>query len=318
MLVARRRGHRPRLQWLSVSQEPSLRAVLEWRPRRQLTTMKLHGRNIIACGTIDGSAGLSARWTPSPREALPHSLKRPASGTSRRRLKQPQETLNRFERSHASSELHFWSRSEKKFSHLAMICSSPRSAETALPIAERLAGERGRTVNQLKMFAALIREGSWVDARIDRGIPGRKPFPRPDIRRMLIPMGPVAVFSASNFPLAFSVAGGDTASALAAGCPVVVKAHPAHPATSELTARAVINAARKNRHASRRVFPAPEYAQRNGRRGSAAPARKSGRLHRFLTRWTGPLRRRVSQGRNRFRYMPRWAARIRCSSCREL
>ncbi len=116
-------------------------------------------------------------------------------------------------------------------------------AETALPQA-RLSGERGRTTGQLRMFADLIREGSWVDARIDRAIPDRQPLPKPDIRRVLIPIGPVVVFSASNFPLAFSVAGGDTASALAAGCPVVVKAHPAHPATSELAARAIIAAAK--------------------------------------------------------------------------
>src|SRR6188768_3697807 len=103
-------------------------------------------------------------------------------------------------------------------------------AETALP-PERLAGERARTAGQLRLFANLVREGSWVDARIDRAQPDRTPLPKPDIRRMLIPIGPVAVFGASNFPLAFSVAGGDTASALAAGCPVVVKAHPAHPAT---------------------------------------------------------------------------------------
>ncbi|MEL6843634.1 MAG: aldehyde dehydrogenase (NADP(+)), partial [Bacteroidota bacterium] len=87
--------------------------------------------------------------------------------------------------------------------------------------------------------------GSWVDARIDRAIPDRKPFPRADIRQMLVPLGPVAIFGASNFPLAFSVAGGDTASALAAGCPVVVKGHPAHPATSELVARAILTAAEK-------------------------------------------------------------------------
>jgi len=116
------------------------------------------------------------------------------------------------------------------------------NAETALP-PERLAGERARTAGQLRLFANLVREGSWVDARIDRAVPDRKPQPKPDIRRMLIPIGPVAVFGASNFPLAFSVAGGDTASALAAGCPVVVKAHPAHPATSEIAARAVIDAA---------------------------------------------------------------------------
>ena len=109
--------------------------------------------------------------------------------------------------------------------------------ETALPL-PRLQGERGRTVNQLKLFASVVREGSWVDARIDTSIPDRAPLPKPDIRHMLIPLGPVAVFGASNFPLAFSVAGGDTASALAAGCPVVFKGHPAHPGTSELVARA--------------------------------------------------------------------------------
>jgi alpha-ketoglutaric semialdehyde dehydrogenase len=117
------------------------------------------------------------------------------------------------------------------------------SAETALPH-ERLIGERTRTANQLRMFAELLREGFWVEASIDRAIPDRKPLPKPDLRRMLIPLGPVAVFGASNFPLAFSVAGGDTASALAAGNPVVVKAHPAHPGTSELVAQAILTASR--------------------------------------------------------------------------
>ncbi len=109
--------------------------------------------------------------------------------------------------------------------------------ETALGL-PRLTGERARTVGQLRRFAAVVREGSWVDARIDRRDPARTP-PKPDVRRMLVPIGPVVVFAASNFPLAFSVAGGDTASALAAGCPVILRAHPAHPKTSELVARAV-------------------------------------------------------------------------------
>ena len=105
--------------------------------------------------------------------------------------------------------------------------------------ADRLRGERARTVSQLAMFADLIEEGSWVDARIDTAQPERKPVPKPDLRRMLRPLGPVGVFSASNFPFAFSVAGGDTASALAAGCPVVVKGHPAHPHTSALVGDAI-------------------------------------------------------------------------------
>lgn len=114
-------------------------------------------------------------------------------------------------------------------------------AETGLPPA-RLQGERARTCGQLRLFAQVVREGSWVDARIDPALPDRQPLPRPDLRRMLIPLGPVVVFGSSNFPLAFSVAGGDTASALAAGCPVIVKAHRAHPGTAELVGHAVVRA----------------------------------------------------------------------------
>ena len=118
------------------------------------------------------------------------------------------------------------------------------SQETGLPIA-RITGERGRTTGQLRLFAALLNEGSWVNAIIDEAMPDRKPLPRADVRQMQIAIGPVAVFGASNFPLAFSVAGGDTVSALAAGCPVIFKAHPAHPATCELVAGAIIRAAQK-------------------------------------------------------------------------
>lgn len=117
-------------------------------------------------------------------------------------------------------------------------------AETGLPEA-RLTGERGRTVNQLKLFAQVLREGSWVDARIETADQERKPLPKPDIRSMLKALGPVGIFGASNFPLAFSVAGGDTASALAAGCTVVVKGHPAHPGTSELVGLAIQRAVKK-------------------------------------------------------------------------
>ncbi|MCU7552219.1 aldehyde dehydrogenase (NADP(+)) [Chitinophagaceae bacterium LB-8] len=117
--------------------------------------------------------------------------------------------------------------------------------ETGLGI-PRLTGERARTCGQLRAFASLIREGSWQQASIDTAIPDRKPLPRPDIRSILAPIGPVAVFSASNFPLAFSTLGGDTASALAAGNPVIVKGHPSHPATSELCARAIEKAIEKN------------------------------------------------------------------------
>src|SRR3954469_17460857 len=112
------------------------------------------------------------------------------------------------------------------------------SAETGLPRG-RIEGERARTVGQLKLFAEVVRRGEWLDLRIDPALPERKPLPRPDLRLRNIGLGPVAVFGASNFPLAFSVAGGDTASALAAGWPVVVKGHPAHPGTGELVGQAI-------------------------------------------------------------------------------
>ena len=107
----------------------------------------------------------------------------------------------------------------------------------------RLINERGRTVGQLKLFADVLREGSWVEAVIDEALPDRKPLPRSDIRKMLVPIGPVAVFGASNFPFAFSTAGGDTASALAAGNPVIVKAHESHLGTNEMMATAIKSAA---------------------------------------------------------------------------
>ncbi len=116
--------------------------------------------------------------------------------------------------------------------------------ESGLPV-PRLKGELARTANQLRLFAQVVEEGSWVQARIDTALPDRKPLPRPDVRSMLRPLGPVAVFGASNFPLAFSVAGGDTASALAAGNPVIVKAHPAHPGTGELVGAVIADCARK-------------------------------------------------------------------------
>jgi NADP-dependent aldehyde dehydrogenase len=111
-------------------------------------------------------------------------------------------------------------------------------AETGLPHG-RLESERARTVGQLRLFAATVRQGEWLDLRVDAAQPERDGAPRPELRLRQVPLGPVAVFGASNFPLAFSVAGGDTASALAAGCPVVVKGHPAHPGTGELVGRAV-------------------------------------------------------------------------------
>ncbi|MBS1952438.1 MAG: 2,5-dioxovalerate dehydrogenase [Cytophagales bacterium] len=118
--------------------------------------------------------------------------------------------------------------------------------ETNLPEA-RVISERGRTTGHCRMFAQLVEEGSWVEARIDSAQPNRTPLPRADLRKMLVPIGPVVVFGAANFPLAYSTAGGDTAAALAAGCPVIVKAHPAHAETSELVAEAIKKAISKTK-----------------------------------------------------------------------
>ena len=118
------------------------------------------------------------------------------------------------------------------------------SAETALPTG-RLEGERGRTVSQMRLFAEHIRKGDYLDMRYDPALPDRKPLPRPKLRMIQRPIGPVAIFGASNFPLAFSTGGGDTAAAFAAGCPVVVKGHQAHPATGEIVADAIHAALKK-------------------------------------------------------------------------
>ena len=114
-------------------------------------------------------------------------------------------------------------------------------SESGLPEGRAL-GERGRTVGQLRMFAELLENGNWVEATIDTAIPDRSPVPKPDLRKMLHPIGPIVVFGSSNFPLAYSTAGGDTASALAAGCPVIVKSHPMHAGTGELVASAIVAA----------------------------------------------------------------------------
>jgi alpha-ketoglutaric semialdehyde dehydrogenase len=135
----------------------------------------------------------------------------------------------------------FLRRAADGFDHHKQEVAERAHLETALPI-PRLLGEVGRTANQLRLFAGVVEDGSWVQARIDPPLPDRQPLPRPDLRAMLRPLGPVVVFGASNFPLAFSVAGGDTASALAAGCPVIVKAHSAHPGTSEIAAQIVTSA----------------------------------------------------------------------------
>lgn len=196
--------------------------------------MTLTGKSVIGCAPVDSAEG---QFTASGALAR---FEEASAAHVGRALDAADHALQDYRRLAANARAAFLDRIADEISGSDDLIGAAQ-LETALP-RERLVGERARTVGQLRMFAAVVREGSWVDARIDRAIPDRKPLPKPDVRRMLIPIGPVAVFGASNFPLAFSVAGGDTASALAAGCPVVVKGHPAHPATSELAARAIVNA----------------------------------------------------------------------------
>jgi len=194
----------------------------------------LTGKNLIAGEPVDSTDGCF-----SGPGALAQ-FEEASAGHVERALDASERAFHEYRRLPALARARFLDHIAEAVEHSDDLVEAAH-VETALPL-DRLTGERARTAAQLRMFANLLREGSWADARIDRAIPDRKPLPKPDLRRMLIPIGPVVVFGASNFPLAFSVAGGDTASAFAAGCPVVVKSHPAHPATSELAARAIIEA----------------------------------------------------------------------------
>ncbi|MGH9339468.1 MAG: aldehyde dehydrogenase (NADP(+)) [Acidobacteriota bacterium] len=179
---------------------------------------------------------------PATGQQLEPDFADATSGQIRQALEQAEQAFQVYRNSSPGQRSEFLHRMADEIEALGAELIERASSETALPAA-RLTSERARTANQLRMFAQVIEEGSWVEARIDTAIPDRTPIPKPDVRRMLIPLGPIVVFGASNFPLAFSVAGGDTASALAAGNSVVVKAHPAHPGTSDLTGRAILKAA---------------------------------------------------------------------------
>jgi len=201
--------------------------------------MDLHGKNLVG-GKIVASAGaktFSAMAAVTGEKISPQFFEATPAEAGEA-LKLAVEAFEEYRALPPERVAGFFDRCAEEILNLGDELLARAGLETALP-EQRLAGERARTVNQLKMFAEIIREGSWVEATIDRAIPDRKPLPKADLRRMLVPFGPVIVFGASNFPLAYSVAGGDTASALAAGCPVVVKAHPAHPGTSEMVARAI-------------------------------------------------------------------------------
>jgi NADP-dependent aldehyde dehydrogenase len=201
--------------------------------------MELHGKNIIA-GKVVASADAKQFFAPNATtgETLPSAFREATSAEADEALTLAEKSFEEYHRQPPEKIAAFLDGAAEEILKLGDDLLKLANAETALPEA-RLAGERARTINQFKMFAELVREGSWLEATIDRANPDRKPLPKPDLRRMLIPIGPVLVFGASNFPLAYSVGGGDTASALGAGCPVIVKAHPAHPGTSEMVARAI-------------------------------------------------------------------------------
>jgi NADP-dependent aldehyde dehydrogenase len=197
-------------------------------------TFTPHGRHLIAGEWVAGET--TFRSEPATGEAFAFSVGTPAH----------------IEKAAEAAEEAFWSygytaRDERaafldciadEIEARAEAITAIGTAETGLPAA-RLEGERGRTVGQLRLFAEHIRKGDYLDRRHDVALPDRKPMPRPDLMMVQRPIGPVAVFGASNFPLAFSTAGGDTAAALAAGCPVIVKGHSAHPGTGEIVAEAV-------------------------------------------------------------------------------
>ena len=200
--------------------------------------MTLHGHSLIA-GAFAPPAKKTFRPTnPLDSQPLDPLFHGATFDDADRALHQASEAFTLFRRASAEMRAALLEKIAVEILAIGDDLLDRAHAESGLPL-DRLTGERGRTVGQLRLFAALVREGSWCDARIDTALPDRKPVPKPDLRRMLVPLGPVIVFGASNFPLAFSVAGGDTASALAAGCPVVVKAHPAHPGTSELVGLAI-------------------------------------------------------------------------------
>ena len=199
-----------------------------------------HGRHLIAGEWVSGASTF---------------LSDPASGEARTYALGGADEIDRAARAAEEAfKVYGWTSREERAAFLDAIADAIEArgaditaigtAETGLP-AGRLDGERGRTTGQLRLFASHIRDGAYLDRRADAALPERAPAPRPDLKLVQRPIGPVGVFGASNFPLAFSTAGGDTASALAAGCPVVVKGHPGHPGTAEIVADAILEAIRQ-------------------------------------------------------------------------
>jgi 2,5-dioxopentanoate dehydrogenase len=206
--------------------------------------MKLSGRSLIGFESGTATPEVFHALNPKSGERLEPDFFAASPDEVDRAVKLAHQAFATYDRVSARDRGAFLRTIAANIESIAKELVERAEEETALP-KPRLQGETARTCGQLRMFAQVAEEGSWAQARIDRADPDRKPAPKPDIRSMLRPLGPVVVFGASNFPLAFSVAGGDTASAFAAGNPVIFKGHPAHPGTSELVGHAVQQAVRE-------------------------------------------------------------------------
>jgi 2,5-dioxopentanoate dehydrogenase len=203
----------------------------------EMTTGTRHGCHLIAGEWVPGAE----RFTSSPVTGPGHQVSIGTAADVDRAAQEAEAAFRSFGWSSRSVRALFLERIADEIEARADAITAIGTAETGLPEA-RLATERSRTIGQLRLFARVIRDGDYLDRRHDPADPERRPLPKPDLKLVQRPIGPVGVFGASNFPLAFSTAGGDTASALAAGCPVIVKGHPAHPGTGELVAEAILAA----------------------------------------------------------------------------
>ncbi|MCM2290730.1 aldehyde dehydrogenase (NADP(+)) [Allorhizobium sp. BGMRC 0089] len=203
-------------------------------------TLNLTGKHLIAGEWVDGSE----TFTSSPATGESRTYFKGSAALIDRAMTAAEEAFKTYGYSSREERAKFLEAIADEIEARGAEITAIGVSETGLPEA-RLQGERGRTTGQLRLFAAHILKGDYLDRRHDEALPDRQPLPRPDIRLVQRPIGPVGVFGASNFPLAFSTAGGDTASALAAGCPVVVKGHEAHPGTSEIVAQAIEAAIRR-------------------------------------------------------------------------
>jgi 2,5-dioxopentanoate dehydrogenase len=206
--------------------------------------MNIQGKNIIGYSVSSENSHTFKSFVPASGTELPEEFHAATSDEVNRTMALAEEAFTSYSQISSEKRADFLIAITEEIMAAGDLLLERASLETGLPIS-RLQGERARTINQLTQFAELIREGSWVEACIDTAIADRTPVPKPDIRKKLIPIGPVIVFGSSNFPFAYSVAGVDTGPALAAGNPVIVKAHPAHPGVCDLTAQAVVAAAKR-------------------------------------------------------------------------